>query len=59
LLDEKRHPIRCYEQLGYISWIADLEDIKPYVNYQSFFGGRILYNKEWANGYGIKQLKPL
>ncbi|MBS7645375.1 hypothetical protein KEJ44_04965 [Candidatus Bathyarchaeota archaeon] len=60
LLDEGRHSVRCYEQLGYITWTAGLDGIKPHVTYQrSFFGGRILYKKEWAKGYGIKQLKPL
>ncbi|MEM2842382.1 MAG: hypothetical protein QXZ53_00685 [Candidatus Bathyarchaeia archaeon] len=58
LLDKERHSVRCYEQLGYITWTAGLGGIRPHVNYQkSFFGGRILYKKEWAKGYGIKQLK--
>jgi hypothetical protein len=60
LLDEKRHSVRCYEQLVYITWIVGLDGVKPYVSYQkSFFGGRILYKKEKAKGYGIKQLKTL
>lgn len=60
LLDEKRHSVRCYEQLAHITWTAGLDGVKPYVSYQkSFFGGRILYKKEKAKGYGIKQLKTL
>jgi hypothetical protein len=58
LLDERRRSVRCYEQLARITWTAGLEGVKPHVSYQrSFFGGRILYKKERAKGYGIKQLK--
>ncbi|MEM2902490.1 MAG: hypothetical protein QXO32_07175 [Candidatus Bathyarchaeia archaeon] len=59
LLDERRRSVRCYEQLGYITWTAGLDGVTPHVTYQrSFFSGRILYKKEWAKGYGLKQLKP-
>jgi len=60
LLDEARRTVRCYEQLASITWTAGLKGLIPHVKYRrSFFGGRILYKKEWAKGYAIKQLKTL
>ena len=54
LLDETRHSVRCYEELGNVSWTAGAERLAPVVNYQSsFFGGRVLFKKEYAVGYGI------
>jgi hypothetical protein len=58
-VDESRHTVRCYEELGSVSWTAGLQGIIPEVSYQkSFFGGRILYSKEYAKGYGLRQLAP-
>lgn len=60
LVDEARHAVRCYEELGSISWTAGLEGPIPSLHFaSSFFGGRILYKKEYAKGYGIRQLTPL
>jgi len=60
LLDEVRKSVRCYEELGEISWSAGLDGPVPRVSYsKSFFRGRIFYSKEHAIGYGIKQLRPL
>jgi len=59
LVDESRHAVRCYEELHGITWTAALP-LTPRIHYRrSFFGGRILYKKEHAKGYGIKQLKTL
>lgn len=58
-VDESRHTVRCYEELGSISWTAGLQGIVPRVSYsKSYFGGRILYSKEYAKAYGLKQLAP-
>ena len=58
-VDESRHTVRCYEELGSIAWTAGLQGLVPAVSFQkSFFGGRILYSKEYAKGYGLKQLSP-
>ena len=58
-VDESRHTGRCYKELGSISLTAGLQGIILKVSYQkSFFGGRILYSKEYAKGYGLKQLVP-
>ena len=58
-VDEPRHTVRCYEELGSIAWTAGLQGLIPAVSFQkSFFGGRILYSKEYAKGYGLKQLSP-
>jgi len=58
-VDEARHTVRCYEELGRITWTAGLQGIIPAVSFQkSFFGGRLLYSKEYAKGYGLKQLTP-
>lgn len=60
LLDEGRHSVRCYEQLASIRWTTGLDGPIPHISYQrNFFGGRILYKKEWAKEYGIRQLKTL
>jgi hypothetical protein len=59
LLDEGRHSVRCYEELGSISWTTGVDGARPTVSYsRSFIHGRILYSKEFAKGYGIKQLNP-
>lgn len=58
-LDEARHSVRCYEELGKVNWSAGTEGLKPSVHYErTFFGGRVLYRKEWGKGYGIQQLNP-
>lgn len=55
LLDEPRHTVRCYEELGMISWTASADGLHPTVNYkQSFFRGRILYKKELGRSYATK-----
>lgn len=59
LLDEARHAVRCYEELGTVAWTAGPRGLTPNVSYQrSFFTGRILYQKEYAKGYGLRQLRP-
>ena len=58
-VDESRHTVRCYEELGSITWTVGLHGLIPTASFQkSFFGGRILYSKEQAKGYGLKQLSP-
>jgi len=60
LLDEARHSVRCYEELGSIDWTAGTDGLTPIVHYRSsFFGGRILFKKEYAVGYGLKKPSPL
>jgi hypothetical protein len=60
LADETRHAVRCYEELGTIAWIIGLEGPIPVVRYtKSFFHGRILYSREYAKGYAMRQLAPL
>lgn len=60
LLDEVRHSVRCYEELGSVTWTASTNGSVPRVHYRkSFFGGRILYKKEWGRGYGIKDPSTL
>jgi len=56
LLDEVRRSVRCYEEYGSVSWTAGASGLVPSVHYRkSFFGGRILYKKEFGKGYGIKE----
>ncbi|MEM2942199.1 MAG: hypothetical protein QXT81_02120 [Candidatus Bathyarchaeia archaeon] len=58
-VDDSRHAVRCYEEFGSISWTAGLQGIIPKISYRKkFFGGRILYRKEYAIGYGLRQLAP-
>ncbi len=59
LLDETRHSVRCFEELGSVTWSAGTDGLTPHISYQkTFFRGRILYKKEWAKGYGIRELNP-
>jgi len=59
LLDEDRHSVRCYEELGTVNWSAGTRGLTPMVHYRrSFFHGRILYKKEGGKGYGIRELTP-
>jgi hypothetical protein len=59
LLDEDRHSVRLYEELGTVNWSGGTRGLTPMIHYRkSFFHGRILYKKEWGKGYGIKQLSP-
>ena len=59
LADETRHAVRYYEELGTIAWTIGLEGLIPVVRYaKSFFHGRILYSKDYAKGYGMRQLAP-
>jgi ribosomal protein L40E len=54
-LDETRHSVRCFEELGSVSWSAGTQGITPAIHYErSQFGGRILFKKQYAVGYGIK-----
>lgn len=58
-VDESRHAVRCYEELGSITWTVGLQGLLPTASFQkSFFRGRILYSKQQAKGYGLKQLSP-
>lgn len=51
--------MRRYEELGSITWLADLEGPAPRVNHRrSFFHGRMLYSKQRAEAYAFKRLKP-
>jgi len=60
LLDESRHSVRCYEELYRIDWTVGLQGLTPKVNYErAFFAGRIIYKKEYAKGYAMKELKSL
>jgi hypothetical protein len=59
LVDEYRHSVRCCEELGSVAWTVGLNGPIPTVSYtRSFFRGRILYNKQNAVGFGLKQLEP-
>ena len=59
LVDEERHSVRCCEELGTVSWTVGLNGLVPTVSFRkAFFRGRILYKKEYAKGYGLKQLAP-
>jgi hypothetical protein len=56
LLDESRQTARYYEELGSISWNVGLQGVIPNVTYtRTFFHGRILFQKEYAVGYGMKE----
>lgn len=56
LLDESRHTARYYEELGSVSWNVGLHGVVPSVTYtRTFFHGRILFQKEYAVGYGMKE----
>ncbi len=60
LLDESRHSVRCFEELGSVEWTAGTSGLVPSLHFQkTFFRGRILAQKEWAVGYGIKDVAPL
>lgn len=60
LLDETRHSVRCFEELGSVNWTVGTAGITPQISYRKqFFGGRILFKKEYAVGYGIKKLPKL
>lgn len=60
LLDEARHTVRCFEILGTVSWSAGTAGLTPLVHYsRSRFGGRILFQKSYGAGYGIKDLKSM
>jgi hypothetical protein len=59
LVDESRHSVRCCEELGSVSWTVGLKGPIPTASYaRSFFRGRILYSKQYAKGYGLRQLAP-
>lgn len=60
LLDEARHSVRCFETIGTISWTAGANGLTPTVHYsKSSFSGRILFQKPYGVGYGIKDPKSL
>jgi hypothetical protein len=60
LLDEARHSVRCFEELGSVSWTSGTEGLRPHISYQRrFFSGRILFKKEYSVGYGIKDSATL
>lgn len=57
LLDEARRSVRCFELLGTVSWTAGASGLVPTVRYSaSAFGGRVLFQKSYGIGYGIKDL---
>ncbi len=59
LVDESRHSVRCCEELGTVSWAVGVKGPIPTVSYaRSFLRGRILYSKQYARGYGLRQLAP-
>jgi len=59
LVDESRHSVRCCEEFATVSWTVGPKGPIPTVSYaQSFFRGRILYSKQYAKGYGLRQLAP-
>jgi hypothetical protein len=59
LVDESRYSVRCCEELGSVSWTVGLKGPIPAVSYaRTFFRGRILYSKQYARGYGLRQLTP-
>jgi hypothetical protein len=59
LVDEPRRSVRCFEELGTVSWAVGLKGPIPTVSYaRGFFRGRMLYSKQYARGYGLGQLAP-
>lgn len=59
LLDESRHSVRFFEDLGRLEWSAGTAGLKPTVHYSSnFFRGRVLFKKEMAVGYAFKNRWP-
>lgn len=55
MLDEARHTVRCFEVLGTVEWMAGTAGLTPVAHYsKSRFGGRILFQKSYGVGYGIK-----
>ena len=58
-VDESRHSVRCCEELGTVSWTVGFKGPILTVSYaQSFFRRRILYSRQYAKGYGLRQLAP-
>ena len=52
LVDESRHSVRYYEELGTVEWIAGA----PKVSYRKqFFRGKILFQKSWGVQYAVKE----
>ena len=59
LLDEKRHSVRFFEDLGKMEWSAGASGLKPMIHYnRSFSRGRILFKKELGVGYAFKNTWP-
>jgi hypothetical protein len=55
LLDEGRHSVRCFEELGSVSWTTGA-GLVPSIHFQKkHFGGRILFQKSYGAGYGVKK----
>ncbi len=55
-LDEPRHTVRFYEEVGTVSWTVGTAGLLPTVHYkETFFRGRILFKKEYGKGYAIKE----
>jgi hypothetical protein len=55
LLDEVRRSVRYYEETGSVEWSTAVEGLVPRVTYRTeFFKGRILFQKGWGAGYGVK-----
>jgi hypothetical protein len=59
-LDEARHSVRYFEIIGTVNWTVGVTGLTPTVHYgRSFFSGRILFQKSYGVGYGIKAPKTL
>lgn len=59
LVDEPRHSVRCFEEMGSIQWSAGLNGMTPSVHYnKNFFRGRVLFKKQSGMGYAFKDKGP-
>jgi hypothetical protein len=60
LLDEARHSVRIFEELGSVEWSAGSSGPVPQVHFRkTFVRGRILFRKQWGVGSAIKDKTPL
>jgi hypothetical protein len=59
LLDENRHSVRIFEDVGKMEWSAGAGGLQPIVSYgRTFSRGRILLKKEIGVGYAFKKTWP-
>ena len=55
LLDEARHSVRCFEEIGSVCWSVGTSGLMPSIRFnKSAFSGRILFNKSYGIQYGVK-----